>query len=524
MWHKILLSFLLLFPAFSWGQYYTITTDSQNPVEQYVIDSVFTGNTPFLRQLAYDNGAPIDLTGWSMAFYYSYGLYSTNGGAIIPGVVIASNKVDYLGATNIFFKPFDDYYFSIKGISTEGYVKTFATGRMIQRYDPSTATNLVSMMGAINMGWWSNNVGAQVESNRLNIIILTTGKTDLVTYNAHVAAQANSNLGFQAFDTAQVATNANHESRIASNETFRITTQPATNLNLQMQITAVASTANAAYPASNPSNFLTTAVNRYDSLYVADLSKLGTNIAGLTQGVYAGSLTSVSYTGVTEMVIGRTYVWGYTKLGADGTSTLSIASQSLLATAVGATSNHFTYTTADTNLILKLDGNGMALCNVSNIYVRQVTNGNINAAGNMNIGGNMYLNGVLMVNPALHIAATGTNVHGLGDLLESKKFVATLSAEQVVNAGGMITPYSNVKVNNTNGVTIALGNPQVATNGVVDGTIMYLRGSAGTGGIQFINGNGVATDCELGFLLKPEDTLQFVFMDGKWMEVKRIDK
>jgi len=167
------------------------------------------------------------------------------------------------------------------------------------------------------------------------------------------------------------------------------------------------------YPSSNPSNFLTTAGNRFDSLYVAQLSQLNTNISGLTQGVYTGSLTSVSYSGVTTLVIGRTYAWGYTKIGADGTSTLSIASQSLSATAAGATSNHFAYAGTDTNLIIKLDGNGLSICNVSNVYVREITNGSLSAY-HIDVGaGGMTLDGAVMTNPAAHIAET-TTAHGGG--------------------------------------------------------------------------------------------------------------
>lgn len=222
----VVLSFLL--PAIAFGQYYSITCDSQNPDEQFVIDNVFSGNTPFLRSYHYDDGVAIDLTPWSMQFYYSYGQYDTNGGVTINGTV-SSNCATYLGATNVFFQAYDRYYFSIKGTHSSGYVKTFARGKMIQDYDPATDTNLVTEMGEINMNWWTNNVGVQVESNRLNIAVLWTGKVDRtafdgtnVIFEARVAAN-------EAFNVAQALSNAAYEVRIASNETFRITTQPATN-------------------------------------------------------------------------------------------------------------------------------------------------------------------------------------------------------------------------------------------------------------------------------------------------------
>ncbi len=207
MFCKIFFISLLLLPMISWGQYLSISCDSQYPNEPFVLNRVFTGNTPFLRSYHYDSGEPVDLAGWSMSFSYTYSIYDTNGIAEIPVVVIASNQVDYIGATNIFFCP-GDYYFSIKGISPAGYIKTWATGKMIQIYDPATATNLPGMLGELNLSWWSNNVGILVESNRIRIAVFETGKVDLVAFNL---------------------TNAIFEGRITTNETTIATLVGYTN-------------------------------------------------------------------------------------------------------------------------------------------------------------------------------------------------------------------------------------------------------------------------------------------------------
>jgi hypothetical protein len=106
----------------------------------------------------------------------------------------------------------------------------------------------------------------------------------------------------------------------------------------------------------------------------------------------------------------------------------------------------------------------------------------------------------------------------------SKRFVSIYSGEQVVNAGGTITPYGNVKVSNTNTATITLGVPQIATNNVSDGMMMYLRGATNSNGIQITNGGGLRMDCGLNFLLKSNDVMQLVFMDGAWTETKRVDQ
>lgn len=449
MWHKLLLTGLLMagLACPSIAQYYTINLDTQDPSDQPVIDRMFSGNNTYLRAFIFESGEAVDLSPWAITFRYSYGQFSTQGMVTVNGVV-SSNRVDFLGATNVYARPYDNYYWSIAGTHESGYTKTFGTGTLKVYYDPATSTNLFAMMEQVNISWLTNFVGAQVESNRLRIAVFETSKVDVVTFNA---------------------TNTGFEVRIASNEVFRTTTQPATNAALQTQITenltnqtttntgfqtlhdAQANTNAAfepriqegetAYTWGNHADagYLTTSTNIFSNLTVADRSCLDANIAGLTQGVYTGSLTSVSYTGTTEMVIGRTYAWGYTKIGADGTSTLSIASQSLVATAAGATSNHFTYVGADTNLVLKLDGNGLAICNVSNLYVCQITNGTANVI-DLNVSGNITAYGAVMTNPAAHIAATGTDVHGLGTMsIQSTGDYYTASATDTLLDGKATT-------------------------------------------------------------------------------------
>jgi hypothetical protein len=287
-----------------------------------------------------------------------------------------------------------------------------------------------------------------------------TGKVSLITYNAHVAAQentnsffqslfdsfsgsnslfqslfnsqANTNTGFQSLHDSQVSTNSLFQSLFdaltGTNSLFQglFDSQINTNAGFQALHTAQAVT-NAAFESRiqdgetayawgdhAAAGYLTTGTNLFNGLYSANRSVLGTNLSGLTQGTYTGSLTSVSYTGVTALALGKTYAWGFTKQNAFGTSTLSIASFSLTKTASGAISNYFIFKGTDTNLVLRLDGDGSSKSDVTGVYVRQITNGDINVAGDLNIGGVMNVDGALMVNPSAHIASTGTNVHGLG--------------------------------------------------------------------------------------------------------------
>jgi hypothetical protein len=173
--------------------------------------------------------------------------------------------------------------------------------------------------------------------------------------------------------------------------------------------------------------YLTVLGNIFPELTTADRSVLGTNLSGLTQGTYTGSLTTVSYTGVTDFVVGRTYTWGFTKATAAGTSTLSVATYSLTKTAAGATSNYFTYSgSTDSNLVLKLDGDGSAKSDVTGLYVRQITNGDVNVAGDINVGGTFYVNGVDINN----LPGVSTN---LSDFNNDAGFITTIASSAVWN-------------------------------------------------------------------------------------------
>lgn len=124
-------------PLAASGQYYTIRMDTQTPSVQPTLDRVFTGNTPYLRVMLYENGVPLTrLATWSWIFRYGYGQYDTNGMVSLYGT-LSSNVVTFAGTTNIFFEDRDDYYWSLIGTSPEGYTKTFGTGRMVQSYDPA---------------------------------------------------------------------------------------------------------------------------------------------------------------------------------------------------------------------------------------------------------------------------------------------------------------------------------------------------------------------------------------------------
>lgn len=196
----IALMTVILSTASLHAQFYTIDMDTQTPEAQHIIPQAFEGNTPYLRSRHYENGTPITLSNiWSMIFWYSKSSSSTQG-VSITGSWADSNLCQYVGATNVFYQA-GDYYFAVRGIHTSGYVKTFGRGKMYMDYDPAADTNLQGLISAINVTWWTNNLGLTVFSNEAAIAVLETGKVDYATFWA-------SNLVFETYD-ASVAAGSN---------------------------------------------------------------------------------------------------------------------------------------------------------------------------------------------------------------------------------------------------------------------------------------------------------------------------
>ena len=334
--------------------------------------------------------------------------------------------------------------------------------------------------GKVSQATYDAHVSAQANTNagfETRIVANDTGKVSLVTYNLHTAAQANTNAGFESRiageevkSTAQVNTNAGFESRIGIEE-GKSTAQANTNAGFETRITdnstgkvsLVTYTAHAAAQVNTNAGFesriageevkstaqantnaafemriqegeeayswgdhadegyLTAGTNLFGEMTIAKRSMLGANISGLTQGVYTGVVSGVSFTGVTELVYGRTYAWGFTKQNAYGTSTLSIASYSLVATAAGAASNYFTFIGTDTNLVLKLDGDGSSKSDVSAVYVRQITGGVANVAGDLRVGGDIILDGAILDFSDFVDATITNDLSGRVDVLSTSK-------------------------------------------------------------------------------------------------------
>ena len=138
-----------------------------------------------------------------------------------------------------------------------------------------------------------------------------------------------------------------------------------------------------------------------------------------------------------------------------------------------------------------------------------------------------YVNYV--TNTAGDVYTKSNNVYKSGttqymDSISLSNICYKYSGEQVINNGGTIVPHANLMINNTNAGVIALGIPQIATNGIPNGTFMQMRGASSMQGIIITNGCGISLDCEQSFCFKENDIMHFVFSGDNWCEVRRIDK
>ena len=164
-----------LIPSLLFAQYYKIDIDLQDPGKDWVLDRVFTGNTIGLEAKFYDGTTPYVVTNWTMFFRYGRGQYDTNGMVPVRGVA-SINRVVFESVTNLFFSPSENYYFSISGVDGVGRKRTFARGRMIEEYDPSTAgSGGVLSNGFYYIGW--GNIFGNVEDNQALVDYISSGVT-----------------------------------------------------------------------------------------------------------------------------------------------------------------------------------------------------------------------------------------------------------------------------------------------------------------------------------------------------------
>lgn len=217
-------------------------------------------------------------------------------------------------------------------------------------------------------------------------------QTNFAVHTNTSAMTAHSGLGTAATNPASAFDVAGAAAIVQTNLDTH-TNLPATSAHSGLGTASTNATGDFYPMTGNPENYLKATSNRFDEITVAQLASIDSNICGLTQGTYTGVLTTVSYTGVTAVVNGRSYLWGLTKQNSFGTSTLSIAGCSLVQTNSGTYTNYFTAKSADSNLVLRLDGNGSSKSDVSSIFVNQITGGDANVSGTIRAGAGITVNG-----------------------------------------------------------------------------------------------------------------------------------
>ena len=203
------------------AQWYRLDVDTQAPGAEHIIPATFEGNTPFFKVGFFNDQVAASLSNeWSMNFWYSKNS-STASGTQIGGTWSSNNLCEFKGETNVFFRA-SKYYFSVVGIHSSGYVKTFGKGTMYQEYDPGADTNLQSIIGGINASWWTNNVGAQVTSNTASLAIntaaITSNDSDITSLQSQITSNDTDITSLQSQITSNDTDIAALDVRVTSNE------------------------------------------------------------------------------------------------------------------------------------------------------------------------------------------------------------------------------------------------------------------------------------------------------------------
>ena len=180
--------------------FFIIDLDDQDPGNRSIsIDSIYEGNNLWAKSRHFSNGTASDMEDdWDMEFQLRYSQFNTNGAVIFPGTWDSANTCHYLNLTNM-VPPARLWFCEIVGTHTAGYIKTFMQGTCDIEYSPGSDTNMVLLLRDWNIDNWTNNVGAQVESNRLEIIVnaadIAANTADLVAYtNAQGVTVTNATL------------------------------------------------------------------------------------------------------------------------------------------------------------------------------------------------------------------------------------------------------------------------------------------------------------------------------------------
>ena len=355
--------------------------------------------------------------------------------------------------SNAGFQAFDD----AQGNTNAGFQAMFDAQAASNTYFESMVGGSVTNQAASNELFQAR-YDAQANTNAGFQAMFNAQANTNIGFQNKFNSQANTNAGFQAMFNAQANTNIGFQNKFNSQDTSNaafsvylaktmtnlvneygntgkatfasgtltithgtnvgssasLTNEALWNANSNYVMTGV-STGLVAYGWGDHASegYLKSTTNRFEEIIVAPFNVLGTNICGMT-GVYEGvvSTEGVGYTGTIALVKGSTYLAGFTKQNAFGTATLSMSNFSLSATVSGLASNYFG-STADTtnNIVITIYGDGASKSDVSNIYVKAMTNGDAYVGGNLYLRGVLYENGALVTGPQGPQGLPGSNVY-----------------------------------------------------------------------------------------------------------------
>mgnify|MGYP001577523895 CR=1 FL=1 len=228
-------------------------------------------------------------------------------------------------------------------------------------------------------------------------LLLYAGDTLMVHTNTGVIVgpSVSTNGGFAASNALATTGQLNTASNALRVSINSLTTTVATLTNESANIAFVSGRVDTVYEWSDhaQAGYLSASTNIMDSLTVGNRRNVSTNLCDLTNGVYTGLVTSITFTGIVSLTTGKTYAVGFDKTTAYGTATLWVTDSTNVKTTAGAYSNTFTCWTADTNVFLKLDGDGTSKSDVTNVYLKEITNGSAAAALDFAIGRYLYVGG-----------------------------------------------------------------------------------------------------------------------------------
>lgn len=274
---RTLTTLLAVFAITANAQYqpfYVVSIDVQEPDQQFVIDRAFLGNNTYVAFDVYDGGStsPVSsLAGWDFTLFYGRSQYATSGVSISASSV-SSNRVHFLGATNTYFDPYDNYFVSLRG-TTGSLTKTFATGRLIVDYDP-LAGSPASIVGTTPLNWsligpysgtWPIFAGTNITitSSPTGLTISSSALvggsgtlTNLVGAGRITASVTGAN-GYVAFDESGIATNGQWAPDVLS-VGIAATNAQVTASNAASGVVAVGLVASNALPASSFSTYAAT--------------------------------------------------------------------------------------------------------------------------------------------------------------------------------------------------------------------------------------------------------------------------